>query len=138
MDVTDLVQTGRALIRPLVRFFLVGAALFALERVAARPSTPEAREVLALPAGEIERRVREWTEETGGLPGEAERAALREAAIDEEVLFRTALRLRLHESVEVAAGTAHQIFNASEQDVEFLVVSCPPSHSDRIVVRARQ
>jgi hypothetical protein len=98
MDIADLVQTGRALIRPLVRFFLVGAALFALERVAARPAPPAPREVLALPAGEIERRVREWTEETGGLPGEAERAALREAAIDEEVLFCTALRLRLHES----------------------------------------
>src|SRR5207237_2438308 len=84
--------------RPRRRFVLSAAALFALERGAARPSTPEAREVLALPAGEIERRVREWTEESGGLPGEAERAALREAAIDEEVLFRTALRLRLHES----------------------------------------
>jgi len=47
-------------------------------------------------------------------------------------------RLRLHESVEVAAGIAHQIFNESEQDVEFLVVSCPSSHSDRIVVGARQ
>jgi mannose-6-phosphate isomerase-like protein (cupin superfamily) len=47
-------------------------------------------------------------------------------------------RLRLHESVEVPAGIAHQIFNESEQDVEFLVVSCPPSHDDRIIVRATQ
>ena len=98
MDIADLVQTGRALIRPLVRFFLVGAALFVLERVVARPVPLVPREVLALPAGEIERRVREWTEETGGPPGERERAALVDAAIDEEVLFRTALRLRLHES----------------------------------------
>jgi mannose-6-phosphate isomerase-like protein (cupin superfamily) len=45
-------------------------------------------------------------------------------------------RLRPHEGAEVAAGTAHQVFNESEHDVEFLVVSCPPSHGDRIVERA--
>jgi len=34
--------------------------------------------------------------------------------------------------IELAPGTAHQAINASLTDVEFLVVSTPPSHGDRI------
>lgn len=34
--------------------------------------------------------------------------------------------------LELAPGTAHQAINASAADVEFLVVSTPPSHGDRI------
>lgn len=33
---------------------------------------------------------------------------------------------------ELPPGTAHQARNESSADVEFLVVSCPPSHGDRI------
>ena len=33
---------------------------------------------------------------------------------------------------EVPAGTPHQMFNMSEADVEFLVISQPPSHGDRV------
>ena len=36
-----------------------------------------------------------------------------------------------HEGVEVAPGVPHQMFNESGEDVEFLVVSHPPSHEDR-------
>ena len=35
------------------------------------------------------------------------------------------------EGLEVAPGAAHQMFNRSDADVEFLVVSQPPSHGDR-------
>ena len=35
--------------------------------------------------------------------------------------------------LELPPGTAHQAINESEFDVEFLVVSTPPSHGDRIV-----
>jgi len=34
--------------------------------------------------------------------------------------------------IELPQGTAHQAINETEGDVEFLVVSTPPSHGDRI------
>jgi mannose-6-phosphate isomerase-like protein (cupin superfamily) len=33
--------------------------------------------------------------------------------------------------IELAPGLAHQATNATDRDVEFLVVSLPPSHGDR-------
>jgi mannose-6-phosphate isomerase-like protein (cupin superfamily) len=33
--------------------------------------------------------------------------------------------------LEIAPGVAHQALNCSEGDVEFLVISQPPSHGDR-------
>ena len=35
------------------------------------------------------------------------------------------------QGLEVAPGTAHQMFNRSESDVEFIVVSQPHAHGDR-------
>jgi len=40
--------------------------------------------------------------------------------------------LRGGEGVEIAPGVSHRIRNESEWDVEFLVVSAPPSWGDRI------
>jgi len=34
--------------------------------------------------------------------------------------------------LEIAPGVAHQAFNQGDTDAEFLVVSTPPSHGDRI------
>ena len=34
--------------------------------------------------------------------------------------------------IELPPGTAHQAINESAADVEFLVVSTPPSHGDRV------
>jgi mannose-6-phosphate isomerase-like protein (cupin superfamily) len=36
--------------------------------------------------------------------------------------------------LELPPGVAHQAINESDADVEFLVVSTPPSHGDRITV----
>jgi mannose-6-phosphate isomerase-like protein (cupin superfamily) len=36
------------------------------------------------------------------------------------------------EGVEIAPGVPHQAINVSAADVEFLVVSQPPSHGDRV------
>ena len=36
------------------------------------------------------------------------------------------------QGIQVAAGEAHQVRNRSAADVEFLVVSNPPSHGDRV------
>ena len=41
-------------------------------------------------------------------------------------------RVVARSGVELPPGTAHQALNESEADVEFLVVSVPPSHGDRI------
>jgi mannose-6-phosphate isomerase-like protein (cupin superfamily) len=42
-------------------------------------------------------------------------------------------RLAARTGIELPPGIAHQAFNESETEVEFLVVSTPPSHGDRIV-----
>ncbi len=41
--------------------------------------------------------------------------------------------LRSGEGVEIPPGVSHRIRNESEQDVEFLVVSAPPSQGDRLL-----
>jgi mannose-6-phosphate isomerase-like protein (cupin superfamily) len=39
--------------------------------------------------------------------------------------------LRKHEGAEVLPGVPHQMINESDGEIEFLVVSQPPSHGDR-------
>jgi mannose-6-phosphate isomerase-like protein (cupin superfamily) len=41
------------------------------------------------------------------------------------------VRVRAREAVRVSAGEVHQAANESGAAVEFLVISCPPSHGDR-------
>lgn len=41
------------------------------------------------------------------------------------------VRVGPREALRVAAGEAHQAANESGAAVEFLVISCPPSHDDR-------
>jgi mannose-6-phosphate isomerase-like protein (cupin superfamily) len=36
------------------------------------------------------------------------------------------------EGIEVQPETPHQMFNLSDQAIEFLVISMPPSHGDRV------
>jgi mannose-6-phosphate isomerase-like protein (cupin superfamily) len=43
------------------------------------------------------------------------------------------LRLGPGEGVEVAAGLAHQLCNESAEPLEFLVVSTPHAHGDRVL-----
>ncbi len=40
------------------------------------------------------------------------------------------------EGIEIPPGVAHQVFNESGADLEFLVISQPPSHGDRIVAES--
>jgi mannose-6-phosphate isomerase-like protein (cupin superfamily) len=42
------------------------------------------------------------------------------------------LTLSAGQGLHIEAGQRHQVFNRSTSDVEFLVVSNPPSHGDRI------
>lgn len=41
-------------------------------------------------------------------------------------------KLRKHEGITVKASLAHQVFNKSNQNVRFLVISCPNAHEDRV------
>jgi mannose-6-phosphate isomerase-like protein (cupin superfamily) len=41
--------------------------------------------------------------------------------------------LKTDHGMEVLPGVPHQIFNKSEQELEILVISKPPSHGDRVV-----
>jgi len=143
MDIADLVQTHLTLTRPLVRFFLIGIVLFVLEHVAERPASSPAPELLEVPAAEIDRRTREWTEEAGRLPNDGEQAALIDSAIDEEVLFRTALHLRLHESDGVVSRRLVQNMrflgadpHASDTDLRRQAFTLGMEQSD-VVVRRR-
>lgn len=43
-------------------------------------------------------------------------------------------QLSSHSGMEVPPMTAHQVRNESDDDVDFLVISSPPSHDDREVV----
>jgi mannose-6-phosphate isomerase-like protein (cupin superfamily) len=43
--------------------------------------------------------------------------------------------LHAYEGIEVPPGVPHQISNESHQDVEFLVISQPASHSDRTLLK---
>ncbi len=40
--------------------------------------------------------------------------------------------LQTGQGFEITPGTVHQLLNNSDKDLHFLVVSCPPGHSDRI------
>jgi hypothetical protein len=77
--------TGRA--RPLVRFLLLGGALFAATRALERPPAPP-RPVLVVDAAGLRER---FTERTGLAPTASDEAALVAEAVDEELLYRDAL-----------------------------------------------
>ena len=42
--------------------------------------------------------------------------------------------LRVDQGIEIPPQTPHQMMNKSNDVLEFIVVSCPPSHGDRINV----
>ncbi|PTL80818.1 cupin domain-containing protein [Vitiosangium sp. GDMCC 1.1324] len=41
-------------------------------------------------------------------------------------------QLAPHQALEVEPGVAHQVFNEGPEPLEILVISCPPSHGDRV------
>jgi mannose-6-phosphate isomerase-like protein (cupin superfamily) len=49
------------------------------------------------------------------------------------VMERDGARINLGagRGLEISPGVPHQFMNESTSDVEFLVISCPPSHGDR-------
>jgi mannose-6-phosphate isomerase-like protein (cupin superfamily) len=43
-------------------------------------------------------------------------------------------KLNPYEGIEVKPGQTHQLRNETQEDIEFIVVSSPKSHDDRVVV----
>lgn len=41
--------------------------------------------------------------------------------------------LHAHQGIEVPPGVPHQVLNESQRPAEFLVISQPPSHDDRVL-----
>ncbi len=41
-------------------------------------------------------------------------------------------QLAPHQALEVEPGVPHQVFNDAPEPLELLVISCPPSHGDRV------
>jgi len=80
---------------PALHFLVIGAALFFTvgDRLVARD--PDATEALVVSAADIKRLHDDWIEEHGSPAGAAVLQGLIEATIDEEILYREALRLRL-------------------------------------------
>ncbi len=48
------------------------------------------------------------------------------------VLDGESVRFQVGEGIEIAPGKAHQMKNTSENDVEFLTISVPKAHGDRV------
>ena len=44
------------------------------------------------------------------------------------------IRIGARQGVHIPAGVPHQIANHSEESLEFIVISQPPSHGDRVLV----
>ncbi len=42
-------------------------------------------------------------------------------------------RLSAHQGLQIPPNVPHQMFNDSPEEIEFLVISQPPSHGDRVV-----
>lgn len=46
------------------------------------------------------------------------------------------VRVRARQGVHIPAGVPHRIANLSQETLEFIVISQPPSHGDRVVITA--
>jgi hypothetical protein len=90
-----LVRLARA---PALHFVLLGGVLFGLMRLFG-PTAPRAAfepgRTIVFETADIARLRNEWTLQHGVAPAPAEERALIEAAIDDEVLYREALRVGL-------------------------------------------
>lgn len=82
---------------PLLHFLLLGGLLFAAQKLL--PQSPGA---ITLSPAEIERLRQDWQRESGRAPTGPELVAALQSRVDEEILLREALRLKLDERDGVA------------------------------------
>lgn len=86
------------MLRPILHFLALGALLFAIDVLRGDASASgDAIQPIEVTTDVVERLEREAVEETGRAPGDGELAARIDAWIDEEILYREAVRLGLDE-----------------------------------------
>jgi hypothetical protein len=86
--------------KPIVHFFALGALLFGFDRGvwASLEERWRSPEPIVIGAARVEQIRREWTRTAGRTPTPAEREALIDAEVDDELLVREARRLGYHRS----------------------------------------
>ncbi len=104
-----------------MHFLLLGAALWLAD---ALWQDYRFRVVSAPSEGALAMRIADWRRSHGRMPGAEERAAMYQAALDEEILFQEALRLGLHRRDPVVLRRLYQ-------DVRFLGLDAPPAEAIR-------
>lgn len=111
---------GRLVREPLVQFLAVGAALFAIQSSAGagsedRPAAPDTRLIVA--ASTVEGIARDQAARTGRAPGDAELRDLTDRWVDDEVLYREALRLGLDKGDPIVRRRLVQKMQFLSQDL---------------------
>jgi len=80
---------------PLVHFLVIGVILFALNRLPDNGSAPDSNNRITIGAGEIEQLRAMFMKQRQRPPTEEELRGLVDARVQEEVLYREALAMRL-------------------------------------------
>ncbi|MCG8456253.1 MAG: peptidyl-prolyl cis-trans isomerase [Holophagales bacterium] len=89
--------SGRILSQPLVHFLCLGALLYGLDRPPA-PTVHADEEPVVITSLQIDRLRARWRQEQGRDPDPEEESSLVDGLVNEELIFREALRRRMHSS----------------------------------------
>ncbi|UZR29542.1 peptidylprolyl isomerase [Methylococcus mesophilus] len=108
---------GRLLNEPLLQFFFLGAALFAVAHAVERHRANAAREIVIDPPL-IERLSRLYELQTGSLPSQARMDKLVDEYVREEVLFREAVRMGLDRDDEIVRRRLTQKLDFLQRDLQ--------------------
>jgi hypothetical protein len=134
--------------RRLLHFVLIGSALFAVQRALPNDTgvSGEGRTVVVSSA-RVEELRRRWLESGAGWPGPAQMRAMIEEEVEEEILFREAMALGLHETDDVvrrrllqnmkflSAGQAWGTAGVHEDRLYRDALSLGMAHTDLVVRR---
>lgn len=95
-------RVRRSILRsPALHFVVVGALLFVAQHWWSATRHSRVRDSIVLTSFDVERLVREWQAQYGTIPDAATRVSLIDDAIDEEVLYREAVALRLDRDASI-------------------------------------
>ncbi len=107
---SDSYDSGRRLLAsPLLHFLLVGLLLFCAVRWIASHSGAGDREIIEISSSQIDGARSEWIQRYKAIPTPAEERTLVDRMIDEELLYREALRIELDRNSPVVRNRLLQI-----------------------------
>lgn len=102
---------------PLLQFFVLGAALFAVAHVVEQHRANAAREIVIDPPL-VERLSKLYELQTGSLPSKARLSKLIDEYVREEVLFREAVRMGLDQDDEIVRRRLTQKLDFLQRDLQ--------------------